>query len=188
MDLSISAWRQNGDQLIDSDISPDADIERSKLATRTLKLVIPAIMGHSDDSGTGPTNDTPYAGILFPDANQAGYAFQIPIPDNWEEDQDITLDVWWNTTATSGNVRFTVDYNSAKEDDAITSVTTLTNTDAADATTKDLNKISFTIAKADLKKGDLLGLLLDRAPANGADTLSADVKVFALTLSLTARG
>ena len=84
MDLSIAAWRQNGNQLIDSDFSPDADIERSKLGTRTLKHVIPALMGHANAAGTGPTDDTPYGGIAYPDANTASYAFQFPIPDHWE--------------------------------------------------------------------------------------------------------
>ena len=189
MDLSIAAWRQNGAQLIDENISVDANLERSKLGTRTLKHVIPAIMGHSDSAGTGPTDDTPFAGILFPDANTAVYSFQFAIPDHWEEGQDITLDVWWNTTVTSGNLRMAVDYAPKEEGETLTATASqLVNTDAAAGSAGFLNKISFTLLAAGIKKGDIMGILLTRDPANGSDTLSADVKVFALTLSLTARG
>lgn len=188
MDLSIAAWRQAGAKLINADFSTDAEIERKKLGTRSLIYQLKITSGALSGSSVAKVAASPYGGVTFPDANAGTAAFQIPIPDAWEESQDLVIKMYWKATPTSGDAYFTLDYNSAEAGEALTSVATLTSTDTTKGTAEDINETSFTIPASAIKAGDILGIALGRDPTNGADTLSSDVEVLGLAAELTARG
>ena len=84
MSLSIAAYRQAGDTIDDADVDENADIEISKLGTRTLLRSIPATMFQRSGAGCVLTNNGVYGGVIMPDANDATLYIAFALPDEWE--------------------------------------------------------------------------------------------------------
>ena len=184
---SIAAYRLQGKTIDDVDIDPNANIESSKLATRTLNLIIPAVAGVKEGASVANTFDGVFGGVLLPNANSGAIYFSFPKPVEYDSG-NVVLRVLWSSAGTTGDLKLTSDIRSATIDSAITSGATDTGTKTTDGTGDDLNDLTITIAAADFNANEFIGLKLSRDPADGSDTLSSDVRIHALIFEYTGRG
>ena len=183
-----TAYRLGGYTIADEDIDNDANIKTSKQATRTLRLTIPATAFVLKGAGCVKTYLGVFGAVTMPDANISELYMAIPKPCEYVSG-DITIRILWSTAATSGNLKLTVVYKGIISGDTMdTGGTTVTATDAASGTTLLLNEITLTITAADITNDDLITFYIERDPANGSDTLGADIKVYAVSLEFTGRG
>lgn len=188
MSLSIAAYSQAGDLIEDADVDDNANIQISKLTTRTLSFSFPAVMSQKSGSGVISSFLGVYGGVVLPDANTGNLYMAFPLPDEWVSGGIITVRVWWKTAATAGNVKFSGLLKSTTKDGTTASEETVTVTDAANGTTNLINDATMAFAAADFTAGDIVGFNLKRDPADAADTLSSDTLIFAIDFEFTGRG
>ena len=187
MSLSIAAYRQAGDQIEDDDVHPNANIQISKLGTRTLYLSIPATLFQRSGSGVALVTSGVFGGVTLPNANTGNLYASVPLPDEYDSGT-ITLRVFWKTAATAGNLKLNANLASVAKDGALTVEEAETATVAANGTTNLLNEATFTFTASDFEAGDIVGVNLNRDPADVADTLASDVMIIEATLEFTGRG
>jgi hypothetical protein len=183
-----TAYRLGGDTIADEDIDNDANIEISKLATRTLRFTIPATAFHLEGTGCvmGGVGDFGY--IVMPNANFSIVYVTIPKPCEYTSD-DITVRILWASAGTSGNLKLAFTYRgiTAGSVDNLGEAST-SNTDATNGSANTLNEMTLTITAANIVSSNSIEMWFERDPADGSDTLSSDIKVFAMSLEFTGRG
>lgn len=182
---NISAYRIAGFKFTDQDFDPNADIEISKIATRTIIKTVPA----TAFSGPGLTRSVNgiFGGFTIPDPGGGELFYSFKLPAEYVSG-DITVRVLWSTAATSGNLYLLANYVSIiPGEDSNTTLTTVTNTDAANGTASRLNEITLTLVGSNFASGDNIGINIYRTPAHGSDTLGADIIVHAISFEFTGR-
>jgi len=182
----ITGWGQAGNLIEDADVADNADIERAKLGTRTVYLNIPLSAMTLTGAGAVKTNQGVYAGVVMPDANSTTLYFTFMMPDDYDSG-NIVFTILWNTAATSGDIEFILAIGGRASGEALSSDETDTFVDTAAGTTTVLNKVSTTISNVP-SPGELVGISLQRIPAAGNDTLSADANILLIRMEYTARG
>jgi hypothetical protein len=127
------------------------------------------------------TNDL-YPGaevLVFPDTGTKIAAFcRIPVPKNYVGTAKIGLR--WKTSATTGDVVWDADYRSIavnEPGDPTTHQESVTVTDTADPTARDLNDAEMSLTSANLAVDDTLHISIARDGANGSDTLAAPAEL-----------
>lgn len=188
MSLAISAYRQAGDQIEDVDVDPNADIETSKLGTRTLYRSIPPAAFMLSGSSVAFTNNNVFPAITMPDANAGNIYVSLPMPDEWDEASDITINIIWQTSATAGNAVLNASAASRKEDGAMTSEVSGSATTAAQGTANRIQISSIALAAANFAKGDIIGLNISRDGTAVGDTIAADLRILAVYIEFTGQG
>lgn len=188
MSLSIASYRQAGDLIEDADVDENANIAISKLATRTLYYSTPAQSTIKTGAGVVDAFNGAYGGIVMPDANASSLFISLPLPDEWVSGTPITARVWWITSVTAGNALFAGNLKSATEDGATAVEEVQTVVGAAAGTANLLRGSTMTFLAADFTAGDIIGLKVDRTPADASDTLAADLTVLAIDIEITGRG
>ena len=185
---NISAYRLAGHQIEDEDIDPDARLETSKFATRTLRKTIPAVACLKAGAGVVElVSGSVLAGVTLPDANAGNLYMSFPKPAEYDSG-DVVLKILWNSAATAGDLKLTSDIKTATTGSTTASGATDSGTDTADGTTTDLSELSITIAAADFNANEFIGLNISRDPTDVADDIAADVIVFAIAMEFTGRG
>jgi hypothetical protein len=156
-------------------------------------------------SGGGESRMLDYGNVTFPNSNFPGInktvgtnvVYQTMDFDQttsescyWEVPIEFTpttsakLGIWWTAASGSGDVKWQAIWRSITNDevmDATTtpSQTTDTATDTLTATGDvDYVEITLTSATSAIVAGDLLSIKFSRLPADAADTLNADAKVW----------
>jgi hypothetical protein len=183
----ITGWGQAGYLIGDEDVSENANIQRSKLGTRTAYILIPATSLAAAGTGCVPGNTNVYGHVVMPDANSSSLTGAIPLPDDYDSG-DITARIFWLTAATAGDVKFSLAHACRAAGEALTAEATGTVTDTAKGTTLLINNCTITLAEATITDGKILGFVLSRDPSDGSDTLSADARILAIRFEYTARG
>lgn len=188
MALGISAYRQAGDTIEDADVDDNADIQISKLGTRTLIFSFPAPLFQRNGSGVITAFTGIYGGVVLPDANDGDMWISFPVPDEWVSGGDITVRIWWLTAATAGDIKFFGKLQSTTKDGTPANEEIDTVVDTAKGTTNLINTATIVYAAADFAVGDVIGFNLNRTPADGSDTLAADAQVLCVDFEFTGRG
>lgn len=188
MSLSISAYGQAGDLIEDADVDDNANIQISKLTTRSLRISFPAPLCQTVGAGVATSFLGVYGGVTLPDANAGNMFLSFALPDEWVSGGIITARIWWKTTAVAGNMKLTGALRSTTKDGADSAEETLTATDTAAGTTNLINDTTMAFAAADFATGDFVGFNLSRNPLDAADTLGADVLILAIDFEFTGRG
>ncbi len=183
----ITGWGQAGFLIADDDVSPDANLARAKLGTRTAYVTIPAAGMLLSGTGVVKGFTGVFGHVVFPDANTAALYATIPLPDDYDSG-DIVFRIFWLANDTTGDVKFTLAASCVSPAGATTAEETDTVTDTAAGTVNLINSAAITIAAAVFTGGDLIALLLSRDPADAADTIAADVNILAVRMEYTARG
>lgn len=117
--------------------------------------------------------------LVFADSGtKIGASCVLPVPKNYVGTAKIGGR--WKTTATTGDVVFDVDYRSIATNepgDPSSHQESLTVTDTADGTARDLNDFEVTPTASNLAVDDSLFITISRDGANGSDTLAASVEL-----------
>lgn len=187
MALTIAPWRQNGYKLTDEDISDDAEIEISKLGTRTIRDFLAALEATLVGSGVIGAARGDFAGAVLPNANSGSLYWNWNVPDEWVSGNDITFRIFWGSGSTGGDVKFTMTLRSTAADGDTASEVSGTVTTTAPTAGK-LKASTITIAAANFAAGDIVGIKLTRDPADAADTLAADIECYGVDAEFTGRG
>lgn len=127
-----------------------------------------------------------YQAILaFGDTNAEQAQEEYLLPSNWTGAVDVTL--VWNSTATTGNVRWEVATACTAIGEAVDPAfnTPSTVTDAAQGTASRLNTATITgVTMTGCAAGEMLWYRIRRDPADAADTLGATANLFGVTLTI----
>lgn len=185
-----SAYRLAGHQFSDEDFDKNANIETSKLGTRTLRFTIPATAFHLSGSSVAKTKNGTFGGVTMPNANAGNMYVAIPIPAEYDSG-NVILRILWNSAGTSGDLKLVSEVKPVSEGDTTASGVTDSATATTQGTTLLLNILSITVAAADFRTSNneqMVGIQIQRDPADGSDTLSSDVTIFAVSLEFTGRG
>lgn len=117
--------------------------------------------------------------LIFADSGtKVGASCVIPVPKNYVGTAKIG--VRWKATATSGDVVFDVDYRSIATNEAgdpSSHQESLTVTDTADGTARDLNDAEVTLTASNLAVDDSLFVTISRDGASGSDTMAASAQL-----------
>lgn len=184
---TISAYRQAGHTFDDEDVDKNANIETSKLATRTLSLQLNPIAAVKAGAAIAADNSGVFAGIPFPNTTASFLYWSFPKPVEYDSG-DVILRILWNSPATSGDLKIVSDIKSATAESTLVSGAQDSGTLTVDGTTNDLNILSITIAAADFNVNEFIGLRIQRDPADGADTLADTALILAASLVYQGRG
>lgn len=181
----VTGWGLNGFLIADEDVSENANIQRSKLATRTAYISIQPSSGVL--STATKSTDGAFSTIVMPDSGTSSAAFSFRIPDDYASG-NLTVDIFWKTAATTNDAKFFVYFGSAGSGNSTAIDDTQTVVDTAAGTTNLINTASVTISSSMFAAGNIAGLILERQPADGSDTLATDLEVILIRISYTARG
>ena len=185
-----AAYRIAGHQFADEDFDKNANIETSKLGTRTLYYTIPATAFHLSGTSVAKTFSGVFGGVTLPDANAGAMYIAIPVPAEYDSG-NVVLRIYWNSVSIAGNLKLTSEIKPVSEGDTTAVGATDTATSAANGVTTVTATMTITIAAADFRTTaleEMIGLKISRNPADGSDTLSADAIIFAVSLEFTGRG
>src|SRR3990167_6658552 len=172
------------------------------LDTREISLFQGVMLDATGDAFIEPysilaTNDLFRHAILRLGANNAaaptvksGFYGRVHIPDDYNGGT-VTLDIFWTSTLTTGDVVFDFDYraiggNDTESLDQTTYQESLTGTDTAPSAANERQKITLTITAANLAADDTLEFFFGRDGADAADTLAGSALVHEVILKYTA--
>jgi len=117
--------------------------------------------------------------LIFKDTGtKIGASVRIPVPKNYVGTPKIG--VRWKANATTGDLVVDVDLRSIavnEPGDPTTFQESLTVTDTADATARDLNDAEVSVTAANLAVDDSLFIVISRDGADAADTLAASAEL-----------
>jgi hypothetical protein len=117
--------------------------------------------------------------LVFLDSGTKISAFAvIPVPKNYVGSPKVGIR--WKANATTGDVVWDVDYRAIANNepgDPTTFQESLTATDTADATARDLNDAEVSLTAANLAVDDSLFIAIARDGASGSDTLAASAEL-----------
>lgn len=184
---TIAGYRQAGHTIDDEDFHENANLQTSKFGTRTLFKTLIAASGVLSAANIAKTDSGVFGGLSMSDGGASSVTFSFRKPTEYVSG-DVVLRILWNTAATSNDLKLTSKIKSATTEDTTASGATDSGTATADGTANDLNELTITIAAADFNANEFIGLEISRDPTDGADTLSADAKIFAICIEYTGRG
>jgi hypothetical protein len=117
--------------------------------------------------------------LVFPDGStKIGASCRFKVPQNYVGTPVFV--VRWKTAATTGDVVWDVDYNAIavnEPGDPSAYTESLTATDSADATARDLNDASMSATAGNFAAGDTVFVTVSRDLANGSDTLADEAEL-----------
>lgn len=117
--------------------------------------------------------------LVFPDGStKIGASCRFKVPQNYVGTPKFT--VRWKTTATTGDVVWDVDYNAIavnEPGDPSAYTESLTGTDTADATARDLNDCEMSATAGNFAVGDTVFVTVSRDLVNASDTLAASAEL-----------
>ena len=121
---------------------------------------------------------------------QAGAYGVIHVPEDFNASGTTTVEIYWTSTITSGNVAWSLGYRSIGGTDTTsldqaTYVETLTATAAAPSAANRRIKTSLTVTSANIAAGDTLTFYFSRDGTAGADTMAGSALVFELIFKYT---
>ena len=183
---NISAYRLAGYSFTDNDFDSNAEIEKSKLGTRTLYRTFPATSMVTDAT---KTSQGVFSGLLMPDASTKKIYFVFQVPKEYVSG-NITAQYIWSTAATTGALRLTVTYEGRVVGESLASAlsSSASDTDTAKGTTLLLNQGTFTLNSANFAANDYVSIIITRDPTDALDTIAADIIFYAISLEFTGRG
>lgn len=132
------------------------------------------------------TNDRYPQGIWrFKDtATKISVGFRFIVPNDYSS--GMTFGLVWTSTATSGNVVWTVDYSSASKTSSLdpsADEENLTTTSAAPGSSQTGVNPTLAATGANFAAGDVVQGKLSRDGASGSDTMAADAVLYGFYLS-----
>lgn len=186
MTLDIAAWKQAGNLISDEDVDDNADIESSKIATRTLQIFLPARAGRATGT-TGATNNGVFGGVIMPNSASSSIHWAMRIPAEYDSG-DVTFKICLvRAGAGAGNIKFTLNIKSASVGDSLASGASGTATSAAPPTAA-IKEMSVVMTAANFTAGEIVFVKLFRDPADAADTLAEDLIALGVSVEFTGRG
>jgi len=169
------------------DFSDDAAIAMTKFGTRTLQLALDPSASYFSGTSVAISVDSNVTVLTLPDANDGLMYFTFKMPAEMVVSGSVTIDIYWKTTAITGDVYLESKICSATTGEATTVEDTQTTTSPAPTTSGQIKKSTITHSTSIMTQNDWIGLLITRYPANAADTLGADIKVLMVVFNYTGR-
>lgn len=167
-------------------IAKDAAIAMTKFGTRTLEIPLGPSLFALSGAGVALAEDGIFDGVTLPDANTGNMYVSFELPAEWDSTPtNLTFEIYWKSTATSGDAKFTVEVGAQTTGEDLAVTETLTVTTTVETTANKINKSSVTIAGSNLAAGDLISIHIQRDPTDVADDLGANVIVVGTILKFT---
>jgi len=155
----------------------DADYDKGRRAILTpAGAVIPTTAG-AEQKKTDGTNFSYY--VLAFDASAAESAFwEFVLPDDYDGG-NISVNIWWKSTATSGAAVFTISVLGRTEGETLddTLGTAQSVTDTTPATAGSIAMCAPAAFSPGWAAGDYIVVKLSRDATNASDTLTVDAEV-----------
>lgn len=183
-----SSARRAGFRATNRGIEDSAGIAMTKMGTRTLYIGLNADSFALSGTSVARSADGLFSAILLPDANTGTMRTSFRLPAEWVSGTDLTVSIYWKTSATSNAAKFTVDLGAKANSETTASSNTQTVTTTTNSTASKLNKSQVTFSNSLLAAGDWLGLQISRDPADASDTLATDLYIAAIVVELTGQG
>lgn len=180
-----SSARRAGFRANNESVKDSTTITVSKFGTRTLYLGINPDSCYLNGTSVAKSGDGLFTAITLPNANTGYLATVTRLPAEWLSGTDIKVNVYWKTSGTSGNVKFTIDLGAKENGETSALSNTQTVTTAADSTANKLIKSQVTFSNSLLTALDWLGIKILRDPSDASDTNAADVLVCAIVIEFT---
>jgi hypothetical protein len=140
---------------------------------------VPAVFGGVDNA---------LASCLYNDGAYDIGAFTIRMPKNWDEG-NLVYQVYWGTSATSGDVAWKLNCYSYGENEALTAYSSTQEID--DTAMGTANRLAITAASSAFAcqgtpaAGDILQFRFYRDYADAGDTLAADARLWGVLITYT---
>jgi len=167
-------------------LTVDGQIYTNTTATKYMWLDLTGSVRTSAGTGSVNGGTSPVVRFDGTDISRARWAF--PIPDDWEPGTDLEVEVFWSPSdATTGNVYFTLDYQSWNNTETISGSTTLVSTESTPGTSLQLTRFIFTIPASALATDDMVNIRINRNPLNSADTYTADTNIHMIRINYTGK-
>lgn len=183
-----SAARRAGFKVNDRAIADAAAIDMAKIGTRTLRVALPATIFYGSGTSVAIGEDGIFPVFTLPDANSGVLYTSLRLPAEWVASNNVTIDMYWKSSDTTGNVKFSVALAAKVAGETTAASDTQTVTTTVNETANKVNKSSVTFAGSVFAAGDVIGIAITRDPADAADTLGADIKFVGADLNFTGRG
>ena len=170
-------------------IARKAAIAMTKFGTRILELALGPGLFSLSGSSVANAEDGIFEAVTLPDANTGNMRTSFELPAEWDSTPTSpTFEIYWKSSTTTGDAKFTIEIASKTTSEAIAVTQTLTVTTTVDSVANKINKSTVTFTGSNIAAGDLIGINIKRDPADGSDTLSADVKVLGCIFKFTGVG
>ncbi len=128
--------------------------------------------------------------ILFDGTNSSSDSWAFPVPEDWQANTNISLDVFWSpSTAAAGNVVLDCSYAALATGTVVAagSYTALSSTVATPAVLDQLVITTFGIASANLAANRMVNVKITRDPTKVADTYAGDVNIQKIRIRYTGK-
>lgn len=181
-----SSARRAGFKVNNASIKKAAAIAMAKMGTRTLRVALPCQAWHLANNASFEAKEI-FTVISMSDAGVDDIYVSFRLPAEYDSG-DLTVVILWSSVSVTGAAKFSVDFASKAASATTASENTQTVTTTVSATANKINESAVVFASSLITAGDLVGIHINRTPADAADTLGAEATISGIFVEFTGRG